>query len=69
MQMYLSDVYTVPINLAGVPAISIPCGFDNEGLPIGLQIIGKAFDEATLLRIAYAYEQRTEFHRRRPALE
>ncbi len=68
LQMYLSDVYTVPINLAGVPGISIPCGFNAAGLPIGLQIIGKPFDEATVLRVAYAFEQQTDYHRRKPPL-
>ena len=68
MAMYLSDVCTLPVNVAGLPGISVPCGFDSRGLPIGLQLIGKAFDEATLLRAAYAYEQATEWHMRRPAL-
>ncbi|NLA07612.1 MAG: hypothetical protein GX872_08280, partial [Firmicutes bacterium] len=66
LEMYLSDVYTVPPNLAGIPGISVPCGFDEEGMPVGLQIMGKQYDEATLLRIAYAFEQATDFHRRRP---
>ena len=56
LAMYLSDVYTVPVNLAGLPGISIPCGFDSKGLPVGLQLIGKPFDEETLLRIARAAE-------------
>jgi aspartyl-tRNA(Asn)/glutamyl-tRNA(Gln) amidotransferase subunit A len=68
LQMYLSDICTISINLAGVPAISIPCGLDREGLPIGMQVIGKHFDEATILRIAYAYEQETEWHRKKPAI-
>jgi aspartyl-tRNA(Asn)/glutamyl-tRNA(Gln) amidotransferase subunit A len=68
LQMYLSDVFTVPINLAGIPGISVPCGFTSAGLPIGLQIIGKPFDEATILRLAYAFEQQTEYHRRKPSL-
>jgi len=67
IQMYLSDVCTLPINIAGVPAISIPAGF-AEGLPIGMQIIGKPFDEETILRIAFAYEQATDWHNRRPSL-
>ncbi|WAM31129.1 Asp-tRNA(Asn)/Glu-tRNA(Gln) amidotransferase subunit GatA [Caldicellulosiruptor naganoensis] len=57
LEMYMSDICTVPVNIAGLPAISIPCGFDSNGLPIGLQIIGKAFDEETILRVAYTYEQ------------
>ena len=69
LAMYLSDVCTLPVNVAGLPGISIPCGFDAKGLPIGLQVIGKAFDEATLLRAAYTYEQATDFHTQRPRLE
>jgi aspartyl-tRNA(Asn)/glutamyl-tRNA(Gln) amidotransferase subunit A len=65
LQMYLSDVCTLPINIAGLPAISIPAGF-ADGLPIGMQIIGKPFGEETLLKIAYAYEQATEWHKRKP---
>ncbi len=65
LQMYLSDVCTLPINIAGLPAISIPAGF-ADGLPIGMQIIGKPFSEETLLKIAYAYEQATEWHKRKP---
>ena len=67
VQMYLSDVCTLPINIAGVPAISIPAGF-SEGLPVGMQIIGKPFDEETLLRIAYAYEQATNWHTKKPPI-
>jgi len=65
LQMYLSDVCTLPINIAGLPAISIPAGF-GDGLPIGMQIIGKPFSEETILKIAYAYEQATEWHKRKP---
>ena len=64
LQMYLSDVCTLPINIAGVPGISVPAGF-ADGLPIGMQIIGKPFGEETILRVAYAYEQATEWHKRR----
>lgn len=60
-----TDVCTIPANLAGIPAISVPCGFSN-GLPIGLQIMGRGFDEETVLRVAYAYEQATDHHIRRP---
>ena len=67
LQMYLSDIYTISANLAGVPAVSIPCGFSAEGLPIGLQLLGGSFKEDVLLRAAYAYEQATEWHRRKPA--
>lgn len=67
LQMYMSDICTVPINIAGIPAISIPCGFKN-GLPIGLQIMGKHFDESTLLRAAYTFEQNTDFHKKKAGL-
>jgi len=65
LQMYLSDVCTLPINIAGLPGISIPAGFAN-GLPIGMQIIGKPFSEETILKIAHAYQQATDWHKRRP---
>jgi aspartyl-tRNA(Asn)/glutamyl-tRNA(Gln) amidotransferase subunit A len=68
LAMYLSDIYTISVNLAGLPALSLPCGFDSEGLPIGMQIIGKHFDERAILRVAYAYEQSTEWHKRKPNL-
>jgi len=57
LEMYMEDIYTVPINIAGVPAISVPCGKDSGGMPIGMQLIGKAFDEKTLIRAAYTFEQ------------
>jgi aspartyl-tRNA(Asn)/glutamyl-tRNA(Gln) amidotransferase subunit A len=57
MEMYLSDIYTVTANLVGVPGISLPCGTNREGLPLGIQILGKHFDEATVLRLAHAVEQ------------
>jgi aspartyl-tRNA(Asn)/glutamyl-tRNA(Gln) amidotransferase subunit A len=68
LEMYLSDLCTISINLAGVPAISVPCAFNGEGLPIGMQIIGKHFDETTILRLAYAHEQQTDWHKRKPDL-
>jgi len=68
LAMYLSDVYTISANLSGLPAISIPCGFSKENLPIGLQITAKPFDEEMLFRIAYTYEQNTDWHRRQVAL-
>jgi aspartyl-tRNA(Asn)/glutamyl-tRNA(Gln) amidotransferase subunit A len=68
LQMYLSDILTISANLAGVPGISINCGFTKSGLPIGLQIIGKPFDEETVLKVAHAYEQATGWHTQRPRL-
>ncbi|HEY9899176.1 MAG TPA: Asp-tRNA(Asn)/Glu-tRNA(Gln) amidotransferase subunit GatA [Pantanalinema sp.] len=66
LEMYLSDIATVLANLAGIPALSIPCGFDDKGLPIGLQLQGPALSEGMLYRAAYAFEQATSFHTRRP---
>ena len=67
VQMYLSDIYTIAVNLAGLPGMSLPCGFDKQGLPIGLQLIGNYFDEARLLNIAHGYQQATDWHKRHPA--
>jgi aspartyl-tRNA(Asn)/glutamyl-tRNA(Gln) amidotransferase subunit A len=67
LQMYLSDIFTISVNLAGLPAVSLPCGFDTQGLPIGLQMIGRPFAEEQVLGAAYAYEQATEWTRRWPA--
>jgi len=67
MTMYANDILTIPVNLAGVPGISVPCGFD-QGLPLGLQIIGKHFDEETVYRVAHAFEQATDFHKQKPRL-
>jgi aspartyl-tRNA(Asn)/glutamyl-tRNA(Gln) amidotransferase subunit A len=68
LQMYLSDIFTISVNLAGLPAISIPCGFSLKGLPIGFQIIGKPFDEKGILQLAYAYEQSTPWHKMKPMI-
>ena len=68
LQMYLSDIFTLSMNLAGICGISLPCGFDADGLPVGLQVMGPAFGEGEVLRVAYAYEQATEWHTRRPLL-
>ncbi|MDH5649488.1 MAG: Asp-tRNA(Asn)/Glu-tRNA(Gln) amidotransferase subunit GatA [Gammaproteobacteria bacterium] len=64
--MYLNDIYTISVNLAGLPGISVPAGFDSQGLPVGLQIIGKYFDEARLLNVAHRYQMVTDWHRRMP---
>jgi len=68
LQMYLSDVFTIPCNLAGLPGLSLPCGFSKQGLPIGLQILAGHFQEEKILQVAYAYEQNTEYHLRKPNL-
>lgn len=68
LTMYVEDILTCPVNLAGVPAISVPCGLDSKGLPVGLQIIGPAFQEARILQVAHAFEQHTEHHKARPRL-
>jgi aspartyl-tRNA(Asn)/glutamyl-tRNA(Gln) amidotransferase subunit A len=67
LMMYLSDIYTIAVNLAGLPGISIPCGFDDKNLPIGLQILAPAFAEEKLLRIARMYESQTDWHKKSPA--
>jgi aspartyl-tRNA(Asn)/glutamyl-tRNA(Gln) amidotransferase subunit A len=64
--MYLSDLATIAANMAGIPAISVPCGVDGNGLPIGLQIMGKSFDESTILRVADTYQSITDFHLKTP---
>ena len=68
LSMYLADVNTVTVNMAGVPAISVPCGFTKEKMPIGLQLIAPQFAEQQLLQVAYAYEQATEWHKAVPAI-
>ena len=69
LEMYLSDIYTIPANLAGIPGISIPCGFSKIGLPIGMQILAKHFEEKKLLQIAYAFERETDFYLKKPVLK
>lgn len=68
LKMYLSDIFTISANLAGIPGISIPCGPGQDNLPVGLQILGKPFEEETILRVAYAYEQNTEWRKRKPQI-
>ena len=68
LQMYLSDIFTIPVNLAGTCAMSVPAGFSASGLPIGLQLIGKPFDEQAILQAGYAFEQATEWHTRKAAI-
>ncbi|MFA5350343.1 MAG: Asp-tRNA(Asn)/Glu-tRNA(Gln) amidotransferase subunit GatA [Candidatus Omnitrophota bacterium] len=68
LKMYLSDIYTISVNLAGIPAISLPCGFTKNGLPVGLQIMAKPFNEEMLFKIAHAFEQNTEWHKIKPRL-
>lgn len=69
LSMYLSDLMTIPVNLAGLPGISVPCGFDEMGLPVGMQLIGKPLGETLLLQVAYAYEQATDWHLKKPKLQ
>jgi aspartyl-tRNA(Asn)/glutamyl-tRNA(Gln) amidotransferase subunit A len=66
VQMYLSDIYTIAVNLAGLPGMSIPCGFGANNMPVGLQIIGNYFDEARMLNVAHQYQQVTDWHQRSP---
>ena len=68
IKMYLSDVLTIPCNIAGLPGISVPCGFSTGGLPIGIQVLGKPFDEGTVIQVAHAYEQHTDWREKRPAV-
>jgi aspartyl-tRNA(Asn)/glutamyl-tRNA(Gln) amidotransferase subunit A len=68
LQMYLSDVFTLPASLAGIPGISVPCGFTQDNLPVGLQILGPHFREDLVLRIAYQFEQATSYHLQRPKI-
>jgi aspartyl-tRNA(Asn)/glutamyl-tRNA(Gln) amidotransferase subunit A len=67
VQMYLNDIYTIPANLAGLPGMSIPCGFGANALPVGLHIVGDYFSEAKMLNVAHQYQRVTDWHRREPA--
>lgn len=69
LSMYLSDLMTIPVNLAGLPGMSIPCGFDQQGLPIGLQLVSNVLEEGKLFNVGYAYEQSTEWHKQKPPLK
>jgi aspartyl-tRNA(Asn)/glutamyl-tRNA(Gln) amidotransferase subunit A len=69
LQMYLSDIFTITQPLAGIPAINVPCGFDEAGLPVGLQFAAPPLEESRLFQVAYGYEQATDWHTRRPNLE
>jgi aspartyl-tRNA(Asn)/glutamyl-tRNA(Gln) amidotransferase subunit A len=68
LEMYLTDVFTLPGSLAGICGLSLPCGFDASGLPIGLQLMGPAFKEETIIRVGHTYEQATDWHTRSPEL-
>ena len=68
LAMYLSDIYTVSVNLAGLPGLSLPCGFDGEGMPVGMQLLGKAFDDAKLLRAGALYQDVTDYHKQMPSM-
>jgi len=68
LQMYFTDIFTIPANLAGIPGISIPCGFNKDELPIGVQLLGRHFDEARLLQVAHAFEQNTDYHLKKPVI-
>jgi aspartyl-tRNA(Asn)/glutamyl-tRNA(Gln) amidotransferase subunit A len=68
LSMYLSDIYTISANLAGIPGLSLPCGLTKSGLPIGMQILGKPFGEEDIYRLAFAYEQATPWHKMKPKL-
>ena len=66
--MYLSDIFTLSANLAGIPGMSVPCGFSSNGLPIGLQLMATHFNEEVLLKVAYNFEKTTDYHNRKPEL-
>jgi len=69
LTMYLSDIFTVNCNIAGIPGMSMPCGLSSAGMPIGLQLLAKPFDEETIFRAAYTFQQNTEHHLKRPKLD
>ena len=69
IKMYLGDIYTISVNLAGLPGISVPCGLDGKGLPIGMQLIGRPFEEETILGAGYCFQNATDFHKQRPTVK
>jgi aspartyl-tRNA(Asn)/glutamyl-tRNA(Gln) amidotransferase subunit A len=69
LQMYLSDIFTISINLAGIPGISIPCGFTGDNLPIGMQLSAKPLDEEKIFQVAYAFEQATDYYTKKPVID
>ena len=68
LAMYLGDIYTVMINISGLPSLALPCGFDSNNMPVGMQLIGKPFDEKTVLSVGYAFQNVTDFHKKKPSL-
>jgi aspartyl-tRNA(Asn)/glutamyl-tRNA(Gln) amidotransferase subunit A len=68
LAMYLEDIFTLPANLAGVPGLAFPVGFDDQNLPVGMQLMGRHFDEATLFRLAHAFQRATDWHEQHPEL-
>ena len=69
LAMYLGDIYTVMINIAGLPSLALPCGFDGDNMPVGMQLIGRPFDEKTILAAGNAYQGETAFHLQKPSLD
>lgn len=69
LAMYLGDIYTVMINIAGLPSLALPCGFDKENMPIGMQLIGRPFEEGTILSAGNAYQGITDYHKKKPILD
>ena len=67
LAMYLGDIYTVMINIAGLPSLALPCGFDRDGMPVGMQLVGRPFDEKTILAAGNAYQSVTDYHTKKPA--
>ena len=67
--MYLGDIYTVMINIAGLPSLALPCGFDKENMPIGMQLIGRPFEDGTILSAGNAYQGITDYHKKKPILD